>query len=521
MNNSTSQSFSIIKKTIQVGANTLISRIFGLTREILLMRFLGIGIMADAFTTAFMLPNSLRKIFAEGALTSAFVPTFVQSFKVKGKDSANSLMTLSFLIFESILAVLCIFIVINARKTILLIAPGYSQAQVEATIPLLQIMMPLIFFISSSALLAGALNSVNHFFIPAFAPTLLNTFFLLGIGGCLYFNYSVTFLCWTIMAGGAIQTLMHILGYFYYGFSFESFNKETIKTFQSMLVKFLLCFMSNSVMEIGLFIDQLFASYLPAGSVTLIKYAHRLMGIPLGVFVVAFSTILLPYFTRKNIDEPEKLEFYLNEALKLVLWITLPITLIMIFFAEKTFLTLFASSSSKFPVERLAEAGSILAAFLSGLIFFSLNKIFSTLFFALHDAKTPTIVTSLATLLNIAGNYLLVGKLGAAGLALATSLCAAFQTLLFAYLLHNCYSYRIHYKALLRFIMCYTLIIIPTFIGALLLYMLITKYIHYLGYPFFIKGIGFWFWVGPIIMLCFIVFYMTRKYVDKNMYFLR
>ncbi len=512
---------SVIVKTIQVGANTLLSRIFGLAREILLMRFLGIGVMADAFTTAFMLPNSLRKIFAEGALSAAFVPSFIQSFKKEGKKSANALMTLSFVFFEALLLVICALVMYNARATISLLAPGYSEAQIVATIPLLQIMMPLIFFISSSALLAGALNSVHHFFIPAFAPALINIFFLGGIVGCLYYGYSTTFLCWAIMAGGLTQCLMHLAAYFYYGFSFESFTRDTVRTFQSMLTKFLFCFMSNSVMEVGLFIDQQFASYLPTGSVTLIKYAHRFMGIPLGIFAVAFSTILLPYFTTTKMDEPEKVEYYLHEALKLVLWVTIPATLIMMFFSQDIFVTIFASSSSKFPTARIPEAGWILGGFLSGLVFFSLNKILTTLFFALHNTKIPTIVTSLATLLNIGANYILVDRFGAPGLAYATSLCGLFQTILFIYLLQSNYEYRIHYKALGNFILRYIAIILTTFASLYYIYKGCLNYIQQLGHPFFVTGFGFWLWVGPLIMVAYGVFYYSRKYLGKEMEFLK
>lgn len=507
---------SLIGRTIKVGANTLMSRIFGLTREIFLMRLLGIGIMADAFTTAFMLPNSLRKIFAEGALTSAFVPTFIDSFKKEGKDSANALMTLSFLVFESVLLVICALVMYYARATILFIAPGYTDAQVTATIPMLHIMMPMIFFISSAALLAGALNSVYHFFVPTFAPTLINIFFLGGIAGCLYHGYPISFLCWTIMAGAFIQFVMHLIAYFKYGFSFEKWNSDTITSFKSIITKFLFCFMSSSVMEVGLFIDLQFASYLPAGTVTLMKYSHRFMGIPFGVFTLAFSTILLPYFSRTKIENPEKLEYYLQEALKLVLWVTIPATIILAFFSDKVFLTLFASSSSKFPIERIAEAGSILAAFMSGLIFFSLNKIITTLFFALHNAKIPTMVTTLATLLNIVLNYFLVGLYGAQGIAYATSLCALFQTILFLYFLKKQYNYSVNYIRLSIFIIQYSAITSVLLAIFYFIYIHVFNYLSTHVHPFFISSFGFWLWVGPMILGVYGILFMLKDKLSEK-----
>ena len=521
MNNTSSSSYSIILKTIQVGANTFLSRIFGLAREVLLLRLLGVDELADAFSTAFMLPNSLRKIFAEGALTSAFVPSFIHTLKKDGKSPANALMTLCFIVFESFLLLLCIIVMVFPRATIKLLAPGYSETTALAAIPFLQILMPLIFFISSSALFAGVLNSVNHFFIPAFAPVIINASFLLGTLGCLYYGYSVTFLCWAIIIGTIIQCLMHAAAYFYYGFSFQKFTSETVKTFRSMLTKFLFCFMSNSVMEVGLFVDQQFASYLPSGSVTLIKYAHRLMGIPLGVFAVAFATILLPHFTHVKMDNPEKIEFYLNQSVKFVLWVTIPATIIMMFFSQEIFLTLFASFSSKFPIHRLPEAGAILAAFLSGLMFFSLNKIFTTLFFALHNTKIPTLVTSLGTVVNIIANYALVNKLGATGLAYATSLGGLFQTLLFMYMLERHSPYRINYKQLWCFIVRYLIITMVTISIYYPIYTKCYSYMHNLEKPFLITGPGFWFWVGPLIVAGYLFLYAMRKWTDKDIYFLR
>ena len=145
---------SILKKTVQVGGNTLVSRFLGLTREILLMRFLGVGVVADAFTAAFLIPNSLRKIFAEGALTAAFVPTFIKVHQKEGREKADALMSLAFLAFEGSVLLLCAIVMWKAEVAISIVAPGFSQEQVAATIPCLRILMPFIFFISSSALLS-------------------------------------------------------------------------------------------------------------------------------------------------------------------------------------------------------------------------------------------------------------------------------------------------------------------------------------------------------------------------------
>lgn len=512
---------SILKKTLEVGSNTFLSRILGLTREILLMRFLGIGVFADAFTIAFMLPNSLRKIFAEGALTAAFVPTFVTIFKKEGKEQANQLTTLSFVVFESVLLLLCGLIMWKARATVLIIAPGYSEAQLAATIPMLRILMPFIFFISTSALLSGALHSVHHFFVPSFGPVLLNIIFIASLALCLKFSLTAHFLCWTILAGGALQCLMHYITYLRLGFTFSGWDRNTVRHFAQIAGKFLLCFISMSVMEVNLFVDQRFASYLAVGSVTLIKYANRFMGIPLGVFAVAFSTILLPHFTRVKLENPERLNFYLLEATKLVFWVTIPATLILAFLADQVFLTLFASMSSKFPIDRVAEAGSILAGFMIGLCCFSLNKILFSLYYSFHDTFYPTIISVIATLLNVVANYYLVGIYGSYGLALATSLSGLIQMVLGLYFLCRVHKFELKLKEMGIFLLKYSCQVLATLAPFYIVYPYFYALFKKMPYAyFFTKSFGFWIWAGPLILASYAALYLFRRQFDLELYFL-
>ncbi len=512
---------NILKKTLEVGGNTFVSRMLGLTREILLMRFLGVGILNDAFTTAFMLPNSLRKIFAEGALTAAFVPTFVSIFKKEGKEDASKLMSLSFIIFESILLLLCVLIMFKARETVLIIAPGYSEAQLVAAVQMLRIMMPFIFFISTSALLAGALHSVHHFFIPAFGPVLLNLVFISALSISLKFSLSPHFLCWMILSGGILQCLLHVAAYFRFGFSFQKWDKQSVRAFGQVAIKFLLCFIGMSVMEVNLFIDQWFASYLAVGSVTLIKYANRFMGIPLGVFAVAFSTILLPHFTRVKIENPERVNFYLLEAMKFVFWVTIPATLIIIFFSDQIFLTLFASTSSKFPVDRVAEAGSILVGFMFGLCCFSLNKILLSLYYSFHDTLVPSIISVFATILNVVTNYYLVGLYGGFGLALATSISGFVQMALCLYFLCRIHKFDLKMAGMAIFLVKYSVQVFLTLVPFYFLYHGFYKLVAKMPYAyFFTKSLGFWVWAGPLVLVCYGLLYLLRRQFNISVYFL-
>ena len=517
---------NILQKLIQVGSTTLVSRFLGLTREILLMRFLGVGVVADAFNIAFRIPNSLRKVFAEGALTSAFTPTFVVLLHKEGKQKADELMALAFLAFEGAVLTLCILVSCNPKTTIGLMAPGFSPEQVAATIPCLRILMPFIFFISSSSLLAGALQSVNHFFIPAFCPVLLNIIFIGATLLCLAYGYSVEYLCYAILFAGLIWFMSHLVQYIMLGFSFRMPASSTWRSFRQVLVKFLPCFFGMSVMEIALTIDLQFASYLPIGSVTLIKYASSLMGIPLGVFAVAFSTILLPHFVRVHIADPKRLNFYLLEAMKFVFWVTIPATIILGFLSQDIFVTLFASSSKNFPQDMIATAGLLLMTFLSGLFFFSINKILFSLYYSFHDALYPTIIAAIATVVNVCFNYFLVGSLGIIGLAVGTCFMGLTQTILSLLCLKYKHKFVLSMREFFEFAVRYVAQLIALFIPLYAVYRACYAGVAHLCMAsptatfFFLKSFGFWLWVGPQILFAFALLYFTRKVFNIQLYFL-
>jgi putative peptidoglycan lipid II flippase len=516
---------NILKKLFQVGGNTLISRFLGLTREILLMRFLGVGVFADAFTAAFLIPNSLRKIFAEGALTAAFVPTFINLYEKDGRKKADALMSLSFIAFEGVVLLLCALVMWKPAFTLSLIVPGFSPEQIAATVPCLRILMPFIFFLSSSALLAGALQSVNHFFVPAFSPVLLNGFFIGGILFCLSYGLPVEYLCFFILCGGLAQFVLHIFAYLSLEFMFHMPNRETLHSFTHVLSKFMLCFLSMSVMEFNLIIDQRFASYLHVGSVTLIKYSSRFMGIPLGVFAVAFSTILLPHFSRISMSDPKRLSFYLLECSKFVFWVTAPATFIMGFLSSDIFLTLFASSSSKFPAHLVPEAGLILLGFLSGLFFFSLNKILFNLYYSFHDTQTPIYIAVIATAFNFAFNYILVSTLGGFGLALATSLSGLVQMVLCLYFLQRFHNFDLQIYKFGAFALRYIVQLVCVLVPFYFIYGFVRKAMEAIfttkwGYFFMIQSFGYWLWVAPLMILCFYSLYKTRKPFAIELYFL-
>jgi putative peptidoglycan lipid II flippase len=513
---------NIIAKTVQIGCSTLASRLFGIVREILMIKYIGASGLSDAFLTAYKIPNSLRKIFAEGALSAAFVPTITQNIKHKGTHAIAGLMTLGFIFFEGIVVVICSLVMIYPHSIIQFIAPGFTPEQIMQSIPMIRILMPLIFFISSSALLAAALQAVGHFTVPAIAPIIVNAVFVGGIFVCLKGNFAVTTLCWFVLLGCIIHFLIHLIMYRRLNLPLHLPSKHDYGVFARVLSTFFLCLPSISLMEIALFIDTSFASLLKPGSISLLFYANRFVGIPLGIFAVAFSTILLPHFARVSSYSPKRLHFYLLESAKFIFWVIAPVALLMGFFSRDIFYTIFLSK--KFTLEQVNESGTILVGFLYGLYSFSLNKILLTLFYSLHAAWIPAVIALIATTINILLNTFFITIFQAVGLAYATTISSTIQTLLFITILHKKYKFTLYVKQFTSFLVRYC-IQLTVFSGLFvttyycILRMIQTKLSENVAH-FLLFNIGLWFWIAPLSGLFFIVLWYTRKHFGLKLYFL-
>ncbi len=510
----------IIKRTIQIGSSTLTSRFLGIVRDLLMIRFLGVGVVSDAFTVAYRMPNTLRKIFAEGALSAAFIPLFLTTLR-KSKQDAMSLMSLAFVLFEGILLVLCTLGIIFAPPLITFYAPGFSAEQTAIAVPLLRVLIPLIFFISSSALLAGALQSIGYFFVPAFGPILLNMVFIAGLVVCKLFDLPVIYLCFFILLGGLLQFLQHLFAYLKHDLSFGAISKETWQSFARIIGKFFLCALSMSVTEISIIIDGQFASFLQIGTVSLMSYAHKFMAIPVGVFAVAFSTILLPYFSRVSAYAPKRLNFFLYESAKIVFWVMIPCTFAVIFFANDIFLTIFVPS---FTIAQAYKAGAILMAFGSGLFFFAFNKIILNVYYALHETLIPGIVSVIALCVNVIFNLLFIWHLGEVGLAVSTALSGACQTILLLYFLRKKFGFHGYLPKFFEFVQKYMVqlaVVGSVFLGVyfsmlVAIQRLLPERIAY----FFLKQVGFWLWVSPLFLMGGLLLYLWRSRFGVRLYFL-
>lgn len=419
---------SILTKTLQVSGLTFLSRLIAIVREFLQVSFFGLTALSDAFIVAFRIPNFFRHIFAEGALNASFVPVFVTMLKGEKKEHASGLMTVSFLFFQGILLILYAIVFLKTEWVMKLLAPGFSGDQAVYAVIFLRILFPFIFLVSSCALLGGALNAVNHFSVPAFGPALWNIFFVMSLVLCLYCKLSPVVLCFGVLVAGIAQVALNMYAYFKHGFTFGAITPGSLHAFRAVLSKFLPYLLGVSVVEINLFVGGIVASFLPQGSISILYYGSRFMNIPLGVFAVAFASVMLPQFSRLALYAPKRMGFYVLEVAKFVSWVIIPTSLVGMFIAPYLFQGLFFSK--KVSPELMSQAVWVLVIYLSGLLFFCLNKMFLSMFYALKDPRSTAVISSVGALVNALGDIVGMYYFGIYGIAGATALSGLVMTVL-------------------------------------------------------------------------------------------
>ncbi len=503
----------IIKNVAKVGGITFFSRILGIIREVFLVRFFGVGAMSDAFVAAFKLPNLFRHVFAEGAMSASFVPAFVKSVKEDDREASNGLMTISFLFFEGLVLLLSVFVFFKAEFIIWVFAPGFSPEQVAYAIPFLRVLFPFLFFVSSSSLIAGALQSVNHFFAPAFGTPLWNMVYIGALLLALKFNLSPMFVCGGILVGAAIQFSLHLYFYFKLNFNFGAITPQVKVLFRNVLTKFCPCLFGVSIVEANLLISGIFASYLPKGSMTLLYLGSRYMNIPLGVFAVALTSVLLPHFSRVVLYAPRRLNFYILEAAKLVTWVIVPVTLIMIFLSRPLFeMVLFSKNQT---AAQVTEASFILIIYLCALLFLCLNKILLSVFYSMKDTTSTTIAAAASAVVNLAGDIVGIYLWGSYGIAAAVIWSAVTMTCMCFYFLRTKHGFRFYSANYFNFLGRY---VVQLLLGGLVF--IGGYYTAHMHMAWVTHWIGFWVFACTWSVAVMAGMYLTRKMFKLEVYFL-
>ena len=431
---------NLLKALATVSGLTLVSRILAFMRDVLIARIFGAGMATDAFFVAFKLPNLLRRMFAEGAFSQAFVPIFGEYKNRRAQAETKLLVDHVTTMLASILFLVTLVGIVAAPILVYISAPGFvkNAAQFELTVQLLQITSPYIFFISLVAVAAGILNTHNKFWVPAFAPVLLNICF---IGAALwfapYFDPPILVLAWAVFVAGIVQLGFQIPFLKKIGMlpslRFSLHDEGMWRVIKQMGP----AVFGVSIAQLSLIINTIFASFLVSGIVSWLYYADRLMEFPAGLLGVAIGTILLPSLSKchANSDTAEYSKL-LDWGLRMTIMLTLPAALALGMAAVPLLATFFQHGA--FSAHDVLMSRTALVGYSVGLIGMILVKILAPGFYARQDIKTPVkigIVTLFATqLMNLA----FIGWIQHAGLALSIGLGACLNSaILFHYLKKN------------------------------------------------------------------------------------
>ncbi len=422
-----------------VGAATMLSRIFGFIRDMVIAGLFGAGPATDAFFVAFRIPNLLRRLLAEGSLTLSFVPVFTEYLKKKSLREADELASVTFTVLSALVALVALAGILFSPFIVSVMAPGFAHfpRQYELTVFLNRIMFPYIVFLSLAALCMGVLNSLRHFLAPALSPVVLN---IIMIAAALtlrdFFSAPITALAVGVLLGGALQLALQWPFLVRLGVRLKPnfrFSHPGLRQMGRLIVPSVL---GSAVYQLNIFISTILASLLPRGSVSFLYYADRIVELPLGVFAIAVGTAALPSFSEQAASgDLVRLKRTISFSLRLVLFIAVPATVALIELRLPIISVLFQRGA--FTSESARLTADALLCYAVGLWAFSTIRIIDSAFFAIQDRNSPLKVAFLSFLVNAAASAALMFPYKHSGLALATSLASAVNVTVLSFILRK------------------------------------------------------------------------------------
>ena len=475
---------NLIKSTGTFGFYTVISRLLGYFRDVLVAIFLGTGLLADAFFVAFRIPNTFRRLFAEGTFNAAFVPSYTSQLiksKIKSEKFANEIFNLLFIGLLSLVLVVQIFMPLFVG----LIAPGFvsNTEKIDVAINLTRITFPFLMFVCLSSFFSAILNSHNKFAAASAAPIILNLI-LIGIllFGKILNDKLVYYLSFGVSIAGLLQLIfLHKFVKKYYSIKLN-FKFTVNKHVKIFFKKLLPSIFSSGVTQINILVGTIIASF-QASAVSYLYYADRIYQINLAIAGIAIGVVILPQLSKLiQLGKKSKITLIQNKALELCMFLSIPATFALMLASEEIISALFGYGS--FTEKSVINSSQALYYFALGLPAFSLIKVFSSFFFANQDTKTPFYVSLLSVILNIAVSVFYFQKLGFIIIPIATTISSWFNSIILFILLRDKKLFRFNEIFIFRFIK----IIIASIIMAIFFNFLIFLFSSYLVYDYSFKS---------------------------------
>ncbi|MEN8131278.1 MAG: murein biosynthesis integral membrane protein MurJ [Pseudomonadota bacterium] len=460
----------VLKSTATVGGMTLISRIFGYLRDVVIAIFFGASGATDAFFVAFRIPNFLRRLFAEGAFSQAFVPVFSEIKEQRGTTELKDLVDHVTGSLGMVLVALTALGILAAPLLIAVFAPGFigENSRFDLTVYMLRLTFPYLLFISLTAMAGGILNAMGKFAVPAVTPVLLN-FSLIGATLWLapHMDPPITALAVGVFIAGVVQLGFQLPSLYRLGLLPRPRFRAAHKGVRRVLRLMIPALFGTSVVQINLLFDTLIASFLTTGSISWLYFSDRFVELPLALFGIAIATVILPRLSRQHArNHAEKFSHTLDWAMRLALLVTVPAMMGLILLAGPILVTLIQYREFSYTDSQMASMS--LMAYACGLPAFIMIKVLAPGFYSRQDTKTPVRIGIIAMLVNMALNVILVvpwvyfGFPGPhTGLALATAASAFVNAgLLLRHLLRkNIYTLQLGWSKFIRQILIATVLL--------------------------------------------------------------
>lgn len=416
---------------------TFISRVLGYIKDMVIAKFFGATGIADTFFVAFRIPNLLRELFAEGSMSSAFIPVLTEYQTTQGMKEAEKLVRITFTFILIFVGLTCLMGILFAPSIVTAIAPGFLNMpeKFSLTVLLTRVMFPFLLFISLAALAMGALNTRRIFFPPSLAPAMLNIITIaIVIALAPKMRQPIIAVAIGIVCGGFVQFAFQIPFLFKNGYSLLPAYNFRHPGLKRMSILILPATMGMAVAQINIFISTILASYLPEGSITYLYYSMRLIQFPIGIFGVAMGMAVLPTLSEHAVKgEFGKLSDDFSFALRLLFFITVPAMVGLIALREPIVNILF--QRGKFDYTATVGTAQALLFYSLGIWCIVGSRVITASFYSMQDTKTPVKVAIIALATNVTLSVILMHPLKHGGLALANSIASGLNfVLLFSFL---------------------------------------------------------------------------------------